>query len=81
MNASCVRCDRPGFVTLKIEATLEGTTLVVSKNAKRTALCARCVTELAAWFKLGEQIAHDDLGAIPGGRLENQPISPGGSLW
>ncbi len=80
MNATCFRCNRPAFATIKIQATIGETTLEVSKHGKREALCAVCVIELADWFNSGDQTQHAVLEAAFGGRLGKRPTRPGGSL-
>ncbi len=55
VSAVCFRCNRPAVATLSVEATIGATRLNVSGEAHETAVCAACVLELAAWFKIGDQ--------------------------
>ncbi len=81
MNATCFRCNRSAFATIKIQATIGETTLEVSKHGKHAALCAACMIELAAWFNSGDRSDDAGLGAALGGRLGNPPGGRLGSLW
>ncbi len=69
MMPNCVRCNRPGFALIELKATIGRSTLALSEHAEQPALCAVCTRELAAWFGVGDQTEHTQLGATLGGRL------------
>jgi hypothetical protein len=52
----CFRCGQPAFATLSITASIGQTTLAVNGQAKPTAVCEVCMTELAEWFKVRSEL-------------------------
>jgi hypothetical protein len=70
----CFRCRQPALATLRIEAVIGRTTLMVSKHAEQPAVCAVCMLELAEWFKMIDQAGQTGLGTIPSGSVVSSGV-------
>jgi hypothetical protein len=51
MTTNCSRCGFPAFATLKVEAAIGETRLIVSGRAGDAGICAACMIGLARFFK------------------------------
>jgi hypothetical protein len=57
MNPTCFRCGRPGFATLKVEATIGATQIKISGQAAAAGICPSCMVAFAEFVEAG----HPDL--------------------